>query len=108
MRLGSSPGPLPGNPESHSDRPLTIAHSDSFEASVFLRMASAHCADAGWTASIGDLHAIDWDRLIAFALMENAAAPSSDDSSAKRTQGHHGATKWKVLKSVATPGWVNA
>jgi hypothetical protein len=41
-------------------------------------MASAHCADAGWTASIRDLHAIDWDRLIAFALLENAATILDD------------------------------
>jgi hypothetical protein len=97
-----------GIPNGNSDRPLTMAHPDSLEASVFLRMACARSADAGCSASISDLHAIDWDRLIAFALMENAAAPSSDDSTAKRTQGHNGATKWKVLKSVATPGWVNA
>ena len=70
--------PTTWDPESHSERPLTMAHSDSLEASVFLRMASASSADAGWSASIGDLQAVDWDRLIAFALLENAATLLDD------------------------------
>jgi hypothetical protein len=57
---------------------LTLAHSHSLEASLFIRMASARGDDAGWVASSTDLHAVDWDRLIAFALMENAVTVLDD------------------------------
>jgi hypothetical protein len=40
-------------------------------------MASAPSDGAGWSAP-SDLHAIDWDRLIAFALQENAATLLDD------------------------------
>ncbi len=70
-------GPDTWNPATHSDLPLTFAPSDSLEASVFLRMASARSDDADWSAP-ADLHAIDWDRLIAFALLENAATLLDD------------------------------
>lgn len=45
---------------------------------MFLRMATARSDDASWSASIGEANVIDWDRLIAFALLENAATILGD------------------------------
>lgn len=41
-------------------------------------MASARSDDASWTTSISEPSVIDWDRLIAFALLENAATILDD------------------------------
>ncbi|PYO46996.1 MAG: hypothetical protein DMD72_11140 [Gemmatimonadetes bacterium] len=57
---------------------LTDAHPDSLEVSLFLRMATTRPTDANRIASAGDLRALDWDRLIGFALLENAATLLDD------------------------------
>ncbi|HET7157822.1 MAG TPA: hypothetical protein VFI62_02430, partial [Burkholderiales bacterium] len=69
--------PILGIPKS-PDRPLTVAHTESLEGAFFLRMASARSDDASWRASIREPNVIDWDRLIAFALLENAATILAD------------------------------
>jgi len=57
---------------------LTVAHPDSLEASLFLRIATAPPVDAAWVASIGESHRLDWDRLTAFALLENSVTLLDD------------------------------
>jgi hypothetical protein len=57
---------------------LTIARPDSLEASLFLRIATARPADADWVASVGESRRLDWDRLTAFALLENAVTLLDD------------------------------
>jgi hypothetical protein len=51
---------------------LTIANSDSLEASLFLRIAATPKADDRWVTSISAPRPVDWDRLTAYALLENA------------------------------------
>jgi hypothetical protein len=51
---------------------VDIAHPNSLESSLFLRIATAQSADADWAAPVGESHRIDWERLTAFALLENA------------------------------------
>jgi len=61
-----------GFPNRRSSTSLIIAHPDSFEASLFLRIAATPPADDAWVTSISDARPVDWDRLTAFALLENA------------------------------------
>ena len=64
--------------QKRSSTPLTIARPDSLEASLFLRIATARPADADWVASVGESRRLDWDRLTAFALRENAVTLLDD------------------------------
>jgi hypothetical protein len=57
---------------------LTIARPDSPEGSLFLRMSSKPAGSAGWEASAHHLQGLDWDRLTAIAVLENAATVLDD------------------------------
>jgi hypothetical protein len=51
---------------------LIIANPDSLEASLFLRIAATPNAGDRWVTSKSAPRPVDWDRLTAFALLENA------------------------------------
>jgi hypothetical protein len=57
---------------------LIIAHPDSLEASLFLRVATIRHGNPDWVSSIRASHPFDWDRMTAFALLENAVTLLDD------------------------------
>jgi hypothetical protein len=61
-----------------SSTPLIIARPDSLEASLFFRIATARPADADWVASVRESRCLNWDRLTACALRENAVTLLDD------------------------------
>lgn len=66
--FGYHPKPLPF---------LTTALSDSSSASLFFRIGAVPPANSDW-AKIGDRSPIDWDRIIATALLENSVTVLND------------------------------
>jgi hypothetical protein len=70
--------PLKRVSSKRSSTSLIIAHPSSREASLFLRIAATPPADDGWAAPVGDSLPVDWDRLTAFALLENAVTLLDD------------------------------
>jgi hypothetical protein len=76
---------------------LTIANPDSFEASLFLRIAATPKADDRWVTSISVPRPVDWDRLTAFALLENAVTLL--DERVSRLSGRSSSSCWNGVST---------